>query len=169
MSRFAISSLGLPLVPSPLSLPHKKDFVRDERRILFDPETLGKKPQKGAVAAPSEADSFELAGPREQLFFAPQNTRAAIVTCGGLCPGINAVIRGLVLQLWYRYGARDIIGVRYGYQGLAKQPTHDFMVLTPEAVDSIHEQGGTILGSSRGTPPVEELVDSLERHKINML
>lgn len=169
MSLFAISSLGKPTIPSPLSLPQKKDFVKDEKRLLLDPEANIQDLSRRPDAANWLSDSFELAGPRELLFFSPANVRAAIVTCGGLCPGINAVIRGLVMQLWHRYGVRQIVGVRYGYQGLAQQSPHEFLTLTPDDVESIHEQGGTILGSSRGTPPTEEMLETLIHHKINML
>ena len=53
---------------------------------------------------------FELAGPRAKLFFDPKQTRAGIVTCGGLCPGLNNVIRSLFLELHYGYGIAEVLG-----------------------------------------------------------
>jgi 6-phosphofructokinase 1 len=117
----------------------------------------------------TEPLSFELAGPRERIYFDPAKTRVAMVTCGGLCPGLNNVIRSLVLQLWHRYGVRSIYGVRYGYQGFISSYGHPFVDLNPEEVLDIHQQGGSLLGSSRGAQPVDEIVDCLERHNINIL
>jgi 6-phosphofructokinase 1 len=108
----------------------------------------------------SEAPSFELAGPRDRIFFEPETLRVGIVTCGGLCPGINNVIRGLVLELRHAYGVRDIYGFRYGFEGLTRrgQPP---VRLGPEAVADIHQQGGTMLGTSRGGQDPTEMVETL--------
>lgn len=140
-------------------------FQSDEERLLFDPhldttEDNGMRMQRPA--------SFELAGPRERIFFNPSTSRAAIVTCGGLSPGLNSVIRGLVLQLWYLYGCRDILGIRYGYRGLGREGEEP-MPLDPDRVSAIHQEGGTLLGSSRGTPPTGEIVDTLVARGIDML
>src|SRR5690606_4146735 len=87
-----------------------------------DSERLSYKPHlsevKKAMASGILPQGFELAGPRARILFQPEKVHAAIVTCGGLCPGLNAVIRGIVHQLWFRYGARRITGIRYGYNGL---------------------------------------------------
>ncbi len=115
-----------------------------------------------------EAPAFELAGPRNRVFFEGKRGRAGIVTCGGLCPGLNNVIRGLVFELWFGYGVKRIYGYRYGYEGLVTEgqpPLH----LTPESVMHIHEQGGTMLGSSRGGQDPEKIVDNLEAHGLQML
>jgi 6-phosphofructokinase 1 len=112
---------------------------------------------------------FELAGPREKLFFDAKHTRAGIVTCGGLCPGLNNVIRSLVLELHYGYGVRDILGFRGGYRGLDPARGEAPDQLTPEYVDDIHQKGGTVLGSSRGPVDTNIAVDSLIARGINML
>ncbi len=113
--------------------------------------------------------NMERAGPRKKIYFDPSKTSAAIVTCGGLCPGINVVIRSLVLALNYRYGVKKILGVRYGYEGFIPDYGHPFIDLDPEVVGNINQFGGTILGSSRGKQNVEEIVDCLERNNINIL
>src|SRR5688572_7635683 len=93
---------------------------------------------------------FELAGPRAKLFFDPARTRAGIVTCGGLCPGLNNVIRSLFLELHYGYGVAEVIGFRGGYSGLDPDCARSPVTITPEFVNGIHQQGGTVLKSSRG-------------------
>ena len=92
---------------------------------------------------------FELAGPRSTLFFDPKHTRAGIVTCGGLCPGLNNVIRSLFLELHYAYGVKEVIGFRGGYQGLDPVKGKEPVAITPEFVNKIHKEGGTVLGTSR--------------------
>ena len=113
--------------------------------------------------------SFERAGPRSTIFFNPKTTRAAIVTCGGLCPGLNDVIRGIVMELYYWYGVNDVLGIRYGYSGLAAKPDHPEIKLTPDIVSEIHKLGGTMLGSSRGRPDTGEMVTTLVNKGINIL
>jgi 6-phosphofructokinase 1 len=113
--------------------------------------------------------SFELAGPREKLFFDSKNTRAGIVTCGGLCPGLNDVIRSLYLELNHAYGVKEILGFRGGYQGLDPDCKLDPIVLTSEFVDDIHKEGGTVLGTSRGPVDVVRAVDNLIARGINIL
>lgn len=112
---------------------------------------------------------MEVAGPREFIYFDPPSSCAAIVTCGGLCPGLNDVIRGLVMSLYYDYGVRKISGVRYGYYGMIAHHGEVPVPLTPEKVESIDALGGSILGSSRGHEDVLEWVDFLVRRKINIL
>jgi 6-phosphofructokinase 1 len=117
----------------------------------------------------SRAPAFELAGPRDHIFFDPRGLRCAIVTCGGLCPGINNVIRGLVLELTHSYGVEQIVGFRYGYAGLVRGLGQDPVKLTPAWVASIHHQGGTALGTSRGGQDPVEMVNTLERMGVGML
>ncbi len=118
----------------------------------------------------SQHNLIEKAGPRENIYFDPVKVHAGIVTCGGLCPGLNDVIRAIVMTLWYRYDAKRISGFMYGYRGFLSKYNLPVMELTPEIVSKIHSLGGTILGSSRGCGDcVEEIVDSLERMNINML
>ena len=112
---------------------------------------------------------FELAGPRARLFFDGKKTRAAIVTCGGLCPGLNNVIRSLFLELHYGYGVTEVLGFRGGYSGLDPDCGAEPIKITPEFVDSIHQQGGTVLGSSRGPVDTTRAVDNLIARGINIL
>jgi 6-phosphofructokinase 1 len=113
--------------------------------------------------------SFEMAGPREKIYFDPPKTTAAIVTCGGLCPGLNDIIRGIVMELHTRYGVSKIFGIRYGYEGLVPRYGHVPIYLRPDSVSTIHTFGGTILGSSRGHQNVEEMVDHLEELGVDLL
>lgn len=112
---------------------------------------------------------FELAGPRAKLFFDPRRTRAAIVTCGGLSPGMNNVIRSLFLQLHHCYGVPEVLGFRGGYQGLDPARGVEPLVLNAELVDDIHREGGTMLGTSRGPVNVPAAVENLIRLKIDIL
>src|SRR3954463_5427361 len=112
---------------------------------------------------------FELAGPRARLFFDPKETRAGIVTCGGLCPGLNNVIRSLFLELHYCYGVKEVLGFRGGYSGLDPKTGREPFTLTPELVSPIHNQGGTILESSRGPIDIARAVDNLIARGVNIL
>jgi 6-phosphofructokinase 1 len=112
---------------------------------------------------------FELAGPRAKLFFDGTKARAGIVTCGGLCPGLNNVIRSLFLELYYGYGVRDVLGFRGGYSGLDSKCQVEPMKITPQVVDDIHQKGGTILGSSRGPVDIPRAVDNLIAREVNIL
>ncbi len=112
---------------------------------------------------------FEVAGPRERLYFDPAVTRAGIVTCGGLCPGLNNVIRSLVLELHHGYGVREILGFRNGYQGLGPLRGGEPITLTPEFVEDIHRDGGTVLNTSRGPVDVSVAVDNLIQRKVDIL
>ncbi len=112
---------------------------------------------------------FELAGPRTKLFFDPKQTRAGIVTCGGLCPGLNNVIRSLFLELHYGYGVAEVLGFRGGYGGLDPENGVEPVVILPELVGGIHRQGGTILGSSRGPVDVGRAVENLIARQVNIL
>src|SRR5215470_17163969 len=112
---------------------------------------------------------FELAGPRSKLFFDSSKTRAGIVTCGGLCPGINNVIRSLFLELHYAYGVSEVIGFRSGYSGLDPACPFEPVKITPQFVDYIHQQGGTVLSSSRGPVDIVRAVDNLIARGINIL
>jgi len=161
---FEIENLGPCTVASPL---RGCDFTPDGARLLLseEAETLRRAMVNGEPVA-----SFEKAGAREKLFFDPAWTRVGILTAGGLSPGLNDVIKGIVHLLHFEYGVRSIYGIRYGYRGLLPEFGHAPMILNPAIVDTIHEQGGTILGSSRGHGErTQELVDSLQRSNINIL
>jgi 6-phosphofructokinase 1 len=138
-------------------------FVEDEAGVLVDATVLPGR----AGARPGE--TFEMAGPRRRLFFDPSAARAGIVTCGGLCPGLNDVIRALTMILWYRYGVRRILGLKYGYEGLTPSRGVEPAPLSPEDVEDIHQHGGTILGSSRGPQDPKVMVDFLEERGIDVL
>lgn len=113
--------------------------------------------------------AFERAGPRAKLFFDPRKVKAAIVTCGGLCPGLNDVIHAIVMECHHNYRVAATFGVRYGLQGFIPRYGHPMIDLTPASVSPIHNTGGTVLGTSRGPQPVEEIVDTLLVRGINML
>jgi 6-phosphofructokinase 1 len=110
-----------------------------------------------------------LAGAREKIYFDPSKLRCALVTCGGLCPGLNDIIRSIVLELYHLYGVNNIYGIRYGLEGFIPKYSHDVIELKPSSVTSILDMGGSILGSSRGPQDIEEIVDCLERMNIGIL
>ena len=112
---------------------------------------------------------MEEAGPREYLYFNPEKVVAGIVTCGGLCPGLNNVIRSIYMQLHFQYHVKNIIGFRYGYRGISVHAEPGPLLMTEDEVEHIHNRGGSILGSSRGDSSPEKIVDGLEFHGINML
>lgn len=165
---FSIRKLGECAVRSPLKdkyAPGESSFIDDSARILYNPLTGG-----NGAARINPDESFEQAGPREKIYFQPKETRSAIATCGGLCPGINAVIRSIVMASHYRYGSKSIIGIRYGYSGLDPKNGYEPIELRPEEIEDIHLEGGTILGSSRGgTEDMEVLVDTLARLRVSIL
>lgn len=160
---FDIETLGACTIDTPV---RKHEFVREGERIYLSEnervcglagERLGRHP------------SFERAGPMSKIFHDPSWTRVAIVTAGGLCPGLNNVIKGLVEILTYDYGVKNIFGIRYGYAGLNPAFGYQPIMLNPDVVDTIHEVGGTLIGSSRGAQPVDVMVDTLVRMNINVL
>ena len=124
---------------------------------------------RGYLQASVEPPSFELAGPRERIFVDPGTLRCGIVTCGGLCPGLNDAVRAIVIGLREKYGVQDVYGFRFGYEGLAEKFGHKPVQLTSLRVDRIHELGGTVLGTSRGAQSAAEMVDTLQRLGIGLL
>jgi 6-phosphofructokinase 1 len=153
-----VAVLGAARYPSPL-----KRWVRDSERV---PATIVRSVN---TRPPTDDLAFELAGARENLFFNPPETRAGIVTCGGLCPGLNDVIRSLFFEMHHAYGVKEVLGFRWGYQGLDTEHGAEPLVLTPELVDGIHLRGGTILGTSRGPVDTARAVDNLIRRRLNIL
>jgi len=141
----------------------EKHFVSDKVRV---PAVIRQETDGPTSESPL---SFELAGRRAKLFFDPAKTRAGIVTCGGLCPGLNNVIRSAFMELTYGYGVKRVLGFRNGYSGL--DPTHSRapLVLTADLVNDIHKEGGTILGTSRGPVDTQVAVNNLIRRDINLL
>jgi len=168
---FLITSLGHGNVISPLKQGQREDspvykFVKDDERILYDVSLDYFKKCQETSETPV---SFEKAGPKENIFFEPAKTKVGIVTCGGLCPGLNNVIRSLVNQLYYRYGISRILGIKYGYEGLVSDYNHPVIELTAPMVSDIHLSGGTFLGTSRGNQDVVKMVDTMEILNINVL
>ncbi len=164
-----VKTLGEAKYPSPLLESEYLSKIKEkivplldhERRVRYDASLPG--------APDAEGLSFESPIPRSRIFFEPAKTKVAIVTCGGLCPGLNSVVRSLVLELHYLYNVNDVWGIRYGYSGLIAGADPSPVPLTPELVSDIHRQGGTILGSSRGNPGVDKIVDSLVDGGISIL
>ncbi len=164
---WVVRTLGTRTFPSPLGLSTLKgdevpDYVDDRTRILFDVEML-----PGQTVDPTQA--FEKAGPRECIFFDPSKVRAAIVTSGGLCPGINNVIRSIVLHMHHKYGVREVLGIKFGFEGLDPTCGHEPMKLGPEEVRHIHSRGGTVLGTSRGRREAVTMVDTLQELGVDIL
>lgn len=166
-----IKNLGACRIESPLSFymndeARDKMFTKDSEGVLISGAIDREHPRS---CIDENTPTFELAGPREKIFFDPSKVRCGIVTCGGLCPGINEVIRSLVRELWFIYRVRRIYGFRYGYQGLIAKYGHPVIEMNIDVVDGIQEIGGTILGSSRGSQDPVEMVDCIERMNLNML
>jgi len=165
----AIRCLGEPTLDSPMArlLPARASsvhYVHEADRVLLDDTVEMAVARRLPVG---ELPAFEPGGPRERIFFSPSTTRVGIVTCGGLCPGLNNVIRGLVLELFEHYGVTDILGFRGGYRGLV---SHDEpLPLSPAIVRDIHNRGGTILGTSRGDQDAEAMLRTVARLGISVL
>ena len=160
---FKISTLGECKIPSPIT---DMTFVSDSENVSYysDPADIA-----GFYEENEDIPAFEKAGPRQMIYHNPAWCRAAILTAGGLCPGLNEVIKFLTITLTRDYGVNDILGIRYGYRGL--NPAHDLapVRLTPDVVDDIHDKGGSILGSSRGSEDVGLIIDSLKQLGVNLL
>jgi 6-phosphofructokinase 1 len=167
---FTVESLGKRNIQSPIVMSSREgdlqaDYVSDDQFIRLTPNV-----NLGDQAKVERREVLECAGPRENIYFMPAHVHAGIVSCGGLCPGINDVIRAIVRCLWYRYGVHRITGIRYGYKGFLPEYQYPPRELTPENVDSIHKLGGTFLGSARGGgKEVSKIVDAMEQLNLNML
>jgi 6-phosphofructokinase 1 len=167
---FTIEELGQCNISSPIVMSQEENdgianYVPDSKYVLLD-TTVKLGPQQELT----RSQVLECAGPREKIYFAPAHVHAGIVSCGGLCPGINDVIRAVVRCLWYRYGVRRISGIRYGYKGFLPESPYDVRKLDPDSVDDIHKLGGTYLGSARGGgKEVSKIVDAMERLNLNIL
>jgi 6-phosphofructokinase 1 len=168
---FTIPVLGTPTVKNPIVLSNElgdfiANYVSDDQRIIYDIETAA----DNRSVSLEQSELVERAGPRERVFYDPAKVHAAVITCGGLCPGLNDVIRSIVMSLWYLYGVRRISGIRYGYRGFLPDYGLPVIELNPKKVESIHRHGGTILGSSRGAGErTGEIVDAIERMGITLL
>jgi 6-phosphofructokinase 1 len=160
---FRTDSLGECTIASPLRATR---FMDTSKRLLFRADIDELREQFRAGVDPP---AFELAGPQEKIYFDPSTLRCGIVTCGGLCPGLNDVVRSIVFCLHEKYGIARVYGFRFGYAGLVDQSALTPIELTTRRVSQIHEVGGTVLGASRGPQPVEDMVDTLERLGIQLL
>ena len=165
-----IPTLGRASIPSPAkrdpNTSINESFVADDEGVMIDVTLSG---FMDDMKAGTPGPHFELAGPRENIYFDPSKLRCGIVTCGGLCPGLNDIIRAVVLELYFGYGVTKIYGFRYGLQGFIPSYGHDIIELAPKFVANILDRGGSILGSSRGPQDIDEIVDSLERLNIGIL
>ena len=159
----AVKTVGEAKIASPV---RRHDFICDGQRVLLTGDREVLEAWKERLG---HFPSFERAGAHERIFHDPAWTRVGIVTAGGLCPGLNNVIKGLVEILSADYGIRSIFGIRYGYAGLNPEYGYAPIQLDVDSVDTIHERGGTILGSSRGQQPTGVIVDTLVRMNINIL
>ncbi|HCE45100.1 MAG TPA: ATP-dependent 6-phosphofructokinase [Lentisphaeria bacterium] len=160
---FSISRLGKAELNSPLG---DAKYLSESATAVYSvhPDSL-----KNEMNEFGRYLSFERAGPREKIFHDPKKSKAAVLTAGGLCPGLNNVIKGLVGTLMESYGVQEVLGIKYGYRGLNPEFGLSPILLTPENVDDIHSDGGTILGSSRGNQDIGVMVDSLVTMDVNML
>ena len=170
-AEFSVRRMGDCTVRSPIQLSKVSDdcianYVTDDQRVVYEIDVDA---NAGQMAI-ERVGLFEKAGPREMIYFEPACVHAAVLTAGGLCPGLNDVIRSIVMTLWHRYGVRQIDGLRFGYLGLYDKSSNLRIALNPEAVRDIHRTGGTILGSSRGGGDrVADMAQSCKERGINML
>ncbi|HZK20411.1 MAG TPA: ATP-dependent 6-phosphofructokinase, partial [Treponemataceae bacterium] len=170
---FNIEELGERKLESPIKLSTTygdfvANYVRDDDFIRYNIDLYGNVLEEQAEAY--KKNNIEKAGPREKIYFNPKHVNAGIITCGGLCPGINDVIRATVRCLWNHYGVRRISGIRFGFKGLLPGYEFDTIDLDPELVDDIHKNGGSYLGTSRGGGTrVIEIADAVEALNMNML
>jgi 6-phosphofructokinase 1 len=166
-----ISVLGEAKIDSPLKshgIPGEGGtrFISDDSRVTVDVQVDA---MADFIKNNQPLPSFEQTGPREKIYFDPSKLKCAISTCGGLCPGLNDIIRSIVLELYHIYHVRNIYGIRHGLQGFIPDYGHDVMDLNPESVSGIQDTGGSILGSSRGTQDISLVVDCLERMNVGIL
>jgi 6-phosphofructokinase 1 len=167
---FSIDELGKRSIKSPIAMSTVQgdkiaNYVTDDQFLRFNMQV-----KLGAQPPVKRHQALECAGPREMIYFMPAHVHAGIVTCGGLCPGINDVIRSIVRCLYYRYGVTRISGIRYGYKGFLPECQYGIKTLDADIVDDIHKLGGTYLGSARGGgKEVSKIVDAMEQLNLNML
>ena len=165
-----IQTLGATKVNSPLfkskDIKRERDFISDDDKIVID---VFRHNLSRIIKEGKEPPAFEMAGQREKIYFDPSKLKCAVVTCGGLCPGLNDVVRSIVLGLFYRYGVKNIYGIRYGFQGFISKYGHEVIEMGPKFVSHILDNGGSVLGSSRGAQDIGEIVDCLERMNIGIL
>lgn len=168
---FSVDTLGECKVRSPIELStsfgdYRANYVKDDSFVINTVNVF----DTSKPCALDKTNLMQKAGPREFIFFDPKDVKAGICTCGGLCPGLNDVIRAVVRCLWNRYGVRDIRGFQYGYKGFFEEEGYPTIALDPENVDEIHKIGGSFLGTSRGGGQrVSDIVDTIQKIGINMM
>ena len=160
-----IETLGKADIESPL-VQSGRHFVNDDEKILVYSHSDSRTTHQDSRHTPP---MFERAGPRRKVFFDPKKLNCGIVTCGGLCPGLNDVIRTITLSLIWQYGVRNVFGSRYGYAGLSSNAPSPPLLLNPDLVDGIHLKGGDILSSSRGPQDIDDMIATLEKMDIGVL
>ncbi|MBI5085638.1 MAG: ATP-dependent 6-phosphofructokinase [Acidobacteria bacterium] len=162
VERLGDARFDSPLRARDVDPEHPSVFVKDSEFIPLHITVDVDREREGNIL-------FEKAGPRERVFFDPDKVTAAVVTCGGLCPGLNNVIRTLALSLHVHYGVRRVLGIRYGYHGM--NPAHGFppLELSVDDVSDIHEIGGTIIGTSRGPEDPRVMVEFLKTQGVQVL
>ncbi|XP_043693675.1 LOW QUALITY PROTEIN: ATP-dependent 6-phosphofructokinase 2-like [Telopea speciosissima] len=191
LNQLHIQTLSFPLNPQLQKLPHLSDYLQNLpnftnpldhnhfyhsfnefyispsdvvlRQILFNISNTSPVSSASCTLLPL---AYRHAGPRKQIFFNPSTVRAAIVTCGGLCPGMNTVVRELVMGLWELYGVRQIFGVMAGYRGFYSMEP---IKLDPKLVHGWHMKGGTVLETFRGGFDLYKIVNAIESHGFNQV
>ena len=162
-SDFTIARLGGAQLPSPLC---NTEFTPDDAAVTYE---TGSAAIAGYFQRGETLPAFEMAGPRAKIHHDPAWSRAAILTAGGLCPGLNDVIKFLTGTLKNSYHVPLVYGIRYGYRGLNPEHGLSPVELDEENTDDIHMQGGSILGSARGREETGVMLDTLTRMNINLL
>ncbi|MCE9500979.1 MAG: 6-phosphofructokinase, partial [Leptospira sp.] len=142
-------------------------YTKENAVVLF--QTNFEQPEDIKKSLSGDPLYFEQSGPFDKIYFEPSQVTAGIVTCGGLCPGLNDVIRAIVMELHYRYKVPRILGFQYGFEGMVKKFGHKPIELTPDKVAHINRDGGSFLSSSRGNQNIEDMVDFLCLYGIKML
>jgi 6-phosphofructokinase 1 len=160
-----ISTVGVAKIANPIKFGR---FVEEDNAVLVN---ITRRSVEGPAKSRKKPEHiyFEPAGPRDKIYYDPSKTKCAIVTCGGLCPGLNDVIRAIVMAAHHEYKVPSVLGIQYGLAGFVPEQGYDVIELTPDFVSRIHEFGGTVLGSSRGPQDPEVIVDALERMNVSIL
>jgi 6-phosphofructokinase 1 len=160
-----ISTVGTAKIANPIQFGR---FVEEDDAVLVN---ISRRTVEGTPKSRKKPEHvfFEPAGPRDKIYYDPSKTKCAVVTCGGLCPGLNDVIRAIVMAAFHEYKVPAVLGIQYGLAGFVPEQGYDVIELTPDFVSRIHEFGGTVLGSSRGPQEPEAIVDALERMNVSIL
>ncbi len=165
MSRIIpIETLGECQIDSPFQV-QQQEFFNDDNGVICWVHSL----DYPAGSSVDGIEYFQRAGAREKIYFKPDEVTVGVVTCGGLCPGLNDVIRAVTFCAIEGYGVKKVLGFQYGYEGLVAKYSHQPIELDTNTTDDIHEKGGTILKTSRGPQDVKEIVRTLRQYKVDIL